>query len=729
MLGIDLFRLSRRWILSFSVVGAIAVACGNNGASERGPSAAGGGSTGGSTGAAGSLGVGGAIGSSGGLLSTDSGVGHGDLAKLEFDPAVVTLVIDSATANKVATYTLKATLPNQTVETVAAESVEIDRPDLAAIAAGPPVVLTASGTVAGTGVVHAVFGGLEATAKLIVKIVQSEVVGTVPPAAQAALGKDGLAKDPTLTSLLYPYDGTVFPLGLNSPLMMWNAPNPTGDVYRIHLEEQSYSYDLYTAADAPSRVRVPQDAWDRITASNSGDKLVVTVSRWDATAGVAYSSATASFTVAPESLRGAIYYWTASGNGAQRIGSIVRISPGSGGTPVTLNQGRCMGCHSVSADGSTLVASVEDPSAPSVSPYHHNGTGVRAWASFALPAGTLGIQTTKSGSNSALTPNGQYVVFGGRADGTVPGSKYISLATTATGVVIANSGLDDIVPQANMGVMMPSFSIDGTKLALVEGGGDFNDNVLPQPSNRIVYLDFDATGPKFSPTLHEVARVSAFPANNNQLGYPAFTPDSQYIAYHTGQFSTGCHDGCLDSSPDAGELWISSVAGGAPIRLATLDDPPATQDHFVHREPTFCPVKRGGYSWVVFTSMRDWGNSHTGPVINGKRRLWVAAIDDKIGTADPSHPAFYIEAQLDTPNMRGYWALAACIETPKPPMVGAMCKSGFECCSGFCVNGQCADKAKLSCVGVNQMCKSAGECCNQGATDCIDGVCKVGDVK
>jgi hypothetical protein len=727
MMGLKLVRLSRAGLLVLSVVGAIAVACGNSGVSQRSSSSGTG--SGGANGADASSQAGGTFGVAGGLINTDASTGTGAATNLVFDPPVVTLVIDSPTANKVATYTLTATLRDGTVQTVAAESVEIDRPDLAGIAPGPPVVLTASGTVAGTGVLHGVYGGLEATAKLIVKIVESEAVGTVPQPARDALGKDGLAKDPTLTSLLYPYDQTVFPLGLNSPLMMWNAPNPTGDVYRIHLEEQGYSYDLYTAADAPARVRVPQEAWDRVTSSNTGDKLVLTVSRWDATASVAYSSATESFTIAPESLRGAIYYWTASGNGVQRIGSIVRISPGSGGMPVTLNQGRCMGCHSVSADGTTLVATVEDPSAPSVAPYRHNATGVRAWASFTLPAGTLGIQTTESGSNSALTPNGKYVVFGGRSQTPIPGSKYISLATTATGVVVANSGLDDIVPEANMNVMMPSFSIDGTKLALVEGGGDFNDNVLPQPSNRIVYLDFDATGPKFSPTLHEVVRVTALPANNNQVGYPAFTPDSQYVAYHTGQYSTGCHDGCLDSSPDSGDLWISSVAGGAPIRLASLDDPPAIADHSVHREPTFCPVKRGGYSWVVFTSMRDWGNSHTGPVINGKRRLWVAAIDDKIGTVDPSHPAFYVEAQLDTPNMRGYWALAACIATPAPGMMGAMCKSGFECCSGFCVNGQCADKAKLSCVGVSQACKSAAECCNQGATDCIDGVCKVGVVK
>ena len=61
-------------------------------------------------------------------------------------------------------------------------------------------------------------------------------------------------------------------------------------------------------------MRVPQAAWDRITSSNTGDKLVVTVSRWDGVASAAYTSVTESFTIAPESLRGAIYYWAATSN-------------------------------------------------------------------------------------------------------------------------------------------------------------------------------------------------------------------------------------------------------------------------------------------------------------------------------------------------------------------------------------------------------------------------------
>jgi hypothetical protein len=677
----------------------------------------------------------------GGSISTGAGPDFGNVGgtgadpagmaqALVFDPPTITLVIDNATAAKTASYSLTATLMGGEKIKVTAESLQFDRPDLAASKNGSPVVLTATGAVAGKGTLHAVYGGLEATADLEVQLVEKHTDGAVPDDVVKALDAGG-AQDPTLTALLYPYDKTVFALGLNSPQFMWAPPAIATDVYRLHVEQAGYKYDLYSAAAGMGKLSIPQDSWDRITSSNTGDPMVVTLFRYDGVAKAAYSSATVSFTIAPESLRGAIYYWTTSAQNLKQ-GNINRIYPGVGAIPETVVKGTCVGCHSVSADGTTMVVDVEDKlTAPAVAPYT-GYAGTRAWASYDLPAATTGMQTTKYGADPALTPDGKYVVFGNGVAG-VPGSKNLSLAVTKTAAVVANSGLDDIVfgtPGTVPGpfdLMMPSFSFDGKKLAAVEGGGNLFENVIPN-ANRIVYLDFDAAVPKFDPTLHEVANITQFAAGNQAFGYPAFTPDNNFVAYHTGKYSTGCNpDGCDATSPDGGEIWVSPVAGGTPIRLSTLNDPPAAKDKNAGREPMFCPVKRGGYSWMVFTSMRDWGNElvDPNPNSNAKRRLWVAAIDGDIKTADPSHPAFYLEGQGASANMRAFWALSQCIQTPPPGDTGMMCKSNFECCSGFCVEGVCVDKTTQSCQGIGDMCANVGECCNSAVVDCRDNHCKV----
>src|SRR5207253_1547671 len=103
-----------------------------------------------------------------------------------------------------------------------------------------------------------------------------------------------------------------------------------------------------------------------ITASNDGstspDPLTFTLSRWDHGSGRAYVTASESWTIAPESLRGAIYYWTASQTNSQaaRKGHISRFRPGSGAAPEPLNNGACMGCHAVNAQGTILVADIDD---------------------------------------------------------------------------------------------------------------------------------------------------------------------------------------------------------------------------------------------------------------------------------------------------------------------------------------------------------------------------------
>jgi hypothetical protein len=716
-----------------------------------------------------------------GHFGGDGGIGNEDASvlSLSFQPASATVTV-TGSGTQQASFALQAHYADGSTATVVPESVQFDRPDLATVTDGAPVVATAPSTSSlygGTGTVHAVYGGRSATATLTVKVDVTDYGAGLSGTSQGvvALNGSGLQNDPapSISPLLYPYDQTVWPLGLTSPLVMWTAPQ-VGDVYHLHYSEKYYVFDgYYTLGSLPGQMRLDQASWDRLTASNNAtngaDPLTFTLSRWDHVANVAYVTSTQTWTVAPQSLQGAIYYWTASQDAqGVRRGHVSRFQPGTGAMPQPLNNGKCMGCHAVNAQGTTLVADIDDLNSkeypdggantdPSVAPYG-NWSWTRAWASFDVSSssadagGSPTLETNKFGADLALTPDGTYVVFGGPApvasgggstgSPNVPGSKFISLAPVATGTVIATSGLDDAGVDPGMGIMMPAFSPDGTKLAVVESQY-YADNVIPnaaQPdagvNEYIGYLDFDESVPSFGPTLHKVVDGSnpVFTSGRG-LAYPSFTPDSMALAFHAGQYTTGCNaNGCDDSSLDDGNLYVTTLTSGTPVRMAAADDPPNPSDLNSSVEPTFNPNTRGGYSWVVFTSMRAWGNEPwpTGVgsgLVNGKRRLWVAAVDPTIGTVDPSHPAIYLEGQEDTPNMRGFWTLASCIATPSSaPDAGATdgggaCTAGFQCCSGFCNNGQCVDITTVACTGVGGSCKATSDCCNAGAVSCTNGQC------
>jgi hypothetical protein len=722
--------------------------------------------------------------------STDGGT----TTSLYFNPPSATVVVNGSGA-VTAQFALMNVDGHGVTTEVTPNSIAFDRPDLATVTATSPVVATApvnGASYGGTGTVHAIFNGVEATATLTVKV-QIVDYGTglteASPAvvalggAQVNVGSDGgvttttadggaIPADPS-ASILYPYDGTVWPLGLTTPRIMWNAPK-AGEVYRLHYQEKNYSFDgYYTLASLPAWMTLDQATWDRLTASNDAangpDPLSFSLMRYDGTN--VYATATEHWTVAPESLRGAIYYWTASqvNSSAARIGHISRFQPGTGAAPQPINNGACMGCHAVNAQGTVLVADVDDnlegnrpadAGVPSVAPYD-NWSGTRAWASFdtTQTSTPLLYQSTKFGADVALTPDGKYVVFGGPT--SVVGSKNVSLGDPLTGNVVTTSGLDQVTFDTNeTNLEMPAFSPDGTKLAVIEANnpGD-RDNVLPSAPEVIAYLDFNEAadgGPSFNPAPHTVVNSAALADAGvvlpPGLGYPSFTPDSTAVAFHAGDWSTGCATGCLDPDIDDGDLYVATLDGGAPVRLAAANDPPDPNDRFASVEPTFNPIVRGGYSWVVFTSMRNWGNypwPSDGTIppdagadmhVNGKRRLWVAAVDTQLGTVDPSHPAIYLEGQEDTPNMRGFWTLASCIPTPSASNgdagaadagtvsadagdAGGACTNGFECCSGFCEQGVCVDISKVSCVGVGGACGSTGDCCNAGAVQCIAGQC------
>jgi hypothetical protein len=146
--------------------------------------------------------------------------------------------------------------------------------------------------------------------------------------------------------------------------------------------------------------------------------------------------------------------------------------------------------------------------------------------------------------------------------------------------------------------------------------------------------------------------------------------------------------------------------------------------------PTVSPVAAGGYFWVFFDSLRNYGNLGVG------RQLWGTALEiqaDGTYAEDPSHPPFYLPGQeLGTGNHRAFTALDPC------KMDGNSCTSGIDCCGGFCfidpesqefadAVGTCTPKQMMMCSQKDDRCQRDIDCCMpQGDSppySCIGGFC------
>jgi len=609
-------------------------------------------------------------------------------------------------------------------------------------AVGSTGFYTASGSVGGVVTVNASYQGKQATAALTVKIHLHANPQNVPANVQGAL-EGATAKDAAVV-WAYPYDGTVWPRGLLAPLLQWNG-GAAPDIYLVHVKNTTFELeDFVVSTNAPSsRVALDAGVWQKYVDSSSGPSSVK-VSRWDGTAATLIADHT--WSVAPGSMRGTIYYWS------NNLGRVLRIKPGAPAPddfankaplndPNQFTQSSClMTCHTVSADGSTLVS----------------GGGVYG-GSYDLVAGkpTVSLGGTwgaASGSSSsvvrwmapAVSPTGKYILTNAQALGltmdndvgagtsTAP---FLGLYTTADGKPVPGSGLMGVA------LTMPTWSPDGKRVAYVDSGDPTAWGTAPgipwvsPPPGDLRVMQFDETKSPMVSAPQTLVATGADP--NKRITWPTITPDGNWIIYSR---AVGA-----DTRSGNGDLYIASATTpNQEARLAALDGDgypfaAGARDQGWSYEPSFAPVASGGYFWVVFTSRRTYGNVLTdvaepvtdpnNPANNkaGTKQLWVAAIDlNPTPGKDPSHPAFHLTGQ-DEQNlaMRGFWALEPCKGD------GQGCGSGTECCGGYCAGGPGGDSGgfvcqsqKPACGQSGDKCDVAADCCNTASGEtCINHVC------
>ena len=564
------------------------------------------------------------------------------------------------------------------------------------------------GTIAGTGLyaasttqggvvsVKASYRGKTALAKLTVKLRVETNDAVLDTASKDALTK--ATKPDFAIKWAYPYDDTVFPRGLSGPTLMWMGGDAS-DEYRVTIDSPTFSYEAFIKVAVPAQFEIPQATWTKFVESTSGASTV-RVTR-NTKAGAATEVKKLGWTIAPGSMRGTIYYWS------NREGRIMRIKPGAASpddfSAASLPPAACtMTCHSVSADGSTLISGGDGLGGA----YDLLGNKPR----FALTGDTTAV---RSWNMAAITPNGKQLVLNGNGAG--------GLYSVDGGAKVAGSGLDGVP------TWMPAFSPDG-KVFL------YADLTGAKP-NSLFARDFDISTSKFgAPRM--LADASAV-AGRTFIGYPSGAPDGLWAIYARGTVGYDTRGQCVSGEPacrydNRSDLYLANTKiPGAEIPLnkaSGVGYPFAAGDRDTswNFEPTFAPLSAGGYYWVVFTSRRTYGNIATSTPDQTKQ-LWVAAIEQspKPGT-DPSHAAFRLPGQGLTYvaggvtnaslNMRGFWALDPCKSD------GGSCGSGSECCGGYCEENRCKS-IPPPCSAVDDKCGSDADCCAGSGLTCIAGHC------
>lgn len=591
---------------------------------------------------------------------------------------------------------------------------------------------TATGTKGGVVTIHASALGLTGTATLTVNLlVTSNAAGV--DATKAGLLRSATTPDTAIT-WAYPYDGTVWPRGLAGPTLMWNGAAPT-DVYRFDLKSDHFEYEAFDVASAATgQYDFSAGAWDEFVDSTSGGATLtvskLTTSATGATATLATLATQESWKVAPGSMRGTIYYWS------NRQGRVLRIKPGST-TPDDFSAGvlppsvigpdgvtnyTCtMTCHSVSADGSTIISGGDV--------FGGAYDLVKNAPKFDI-GGVVG-GTRRNWNFSAITPKGDMILRNAGGDGAF---------STVDGSHVAGTNLDGVT------MWNPAFSPDGSHLLFA----DYSAAGVPQ--GKLSTFAWSGAAATARVDLVSYADVPTLPV----IAYPSGSPDGKWVVYMRatggpaisgvtgGSDSIDTRGHCVSGEPtcrydNRADLYLASTAGGNQVALANANGTgypfaAGARDAQLNFEPTFAPIASGGYFWVVFTSRRTYGNQAVADLPETKQ-LWVTAID-QVPTpgVDPSHAAFRLPGQALTfanpdgsstnaLNMRGFWALDACHADT------TACSDGSECCGGYCskapgaATGTCGSTAGV-CSGDGDHCDADSDCCSPGLS-CINHFCSI----
>jgi hypothetical protein len=351
--------------------------------------------------------------------------------------------------------------------------------------------------------------------------------------------------------------------------------------------------------------------WGYVAHSNRGGSPVkVTVRAAPANLSCVAASASINISFAQEDINGGLYYWqSAIYNGAAgKTGGIFRYDFGVAGvaavpfiTPSSFNNGLCVGCHSLSRDGTRMTYGSDDADADDE---YGDLTGNLVNVGAVQPGKAVpvigqcdpGFQTFSHDHTKFLATDGTFAAN--------PAAMTLLDGNTANVLGSAPSGRQ---------ATHPDWSPDDSSVVFSAGNFQYDHHFGDDhfTGGSLYTISYAA------PATWGAAQllVQAQGADNNY--YPSYSPDGQFIIFN--RASVADSSGGVDAynNPDA-RIFVVPAVGGTPVEFAKLDQAPNLTNSWPRWSPFVQTYQGKRLLWVTFSSTRDYGlrvqNSQAGTV-------------------------------------------------------------------------------------------------------------------
>lgn len=414
--------------------------------------------------------------------------------------------------------------------------------------------------------------------------------------------------DPNL-QILYPYNKTVFPLGLLPPVIQWRDSGTTTTGYaKVTLQYPTTGTPIFlwseivpengslpgqyatlpTASGLPvtggGRAAIPSIVWTTLQNAAAGSNVLITVQTLLSNQGTIPVSVTVQFATAP--LKGTIYYQSYDTNlvshgPATPTGAVLGITVGAQApTLVDGNATTCRACHSVSASGTVMVVS------------DNGGTDDGLYGGsnkVVLPANTETAISPAAGTTPndgrfswpAVSPDGGMIFT---SEGNLPtwnsgqwgntSTAYMGVATN-TGVAQLSSGLYAVsngALQTTTGLAtgfqakFPAWATDMSALAF---------NYASSDNISLGMMTFTPSTATFStPTVlfTPPTSPSGYPPNSGAAEWPSFMPAGNNGIVFQNRVAYDCQEPGADGASGGSNLGNGNGSGELQGNIGALGE-------------------------------------------------------------------------------------------------------------------------------------------------------------